>query len=65
MQSGKYRPTAWISALSLVSLVILAIFDLSSSESVPTIVYATIGGIALGVGEEFLPYIFGGRKNDK
>ena len=56
------RVSNLIVALSLVSLVVLAVVDMLSAENVPLVVYGIIGGIAFGADKESIPTIFGGKK---
>jgi hypothetical protein len=56
------RVSNLVVALSLVSLVVLAVVDMLSAENVPLVVYGIIGGIAFGADKESIPTIFGGKK---
>ncbi len=61
----RVKVSTWITALSLIVLAVLAMFDLTQEEAVPTVVYGIIGGIALGADGEFLPSILGKRGKDE
>lgn len=55
--------SSWLTGLSLLALVVLAIADLLLAESVPLVVYGIVGGIALGADGDTIPAIFGVRRD--
>lgn len=54
--------STWITSISLLAIVVLAIIDMLLSEQVPIIVYGIIGGIALGADKDSLSTILGREK---